>query len=280
MSRGPSIIPDFERPIEPLSTPGTISPVALESDIRSVDELPARLAGEYGAHLSIMDQRLDDAPGPRASRAQSSPPATSRWCSATTRTYPFRVEPYFKAWVPLTLAPGSFLRRRPGPAADARLQAGRGLLVRAARAIPKAIGPQHFDIRIARSDAEARKLSGAGPRWVAIGWRRTAGRGGSAALTPSTQSPEPPRLTITRRQDPVREPLHARRQAMAVRGDTRPGFQVGHDGLELHQAYPRRERAAARTELPYGKIIALNEHAATLHYQHFAREVARMTVRC
>ena len=30
------------------------------------------------------------------------------------QTYPFRVEPYFKAWVPLTQAPGSFLRLVPG----------------------------------------------------------------------------------------------------------------------------------------------------------------------
>ncbi len=41
---------------------------------------------------------------------------------------------------------------------------------------PEGYWTQYFDIRIARSDAEARKLSGSGPRWVAIGVGRRAQR--------------------------------------------------------------------------------------------------------
>ena len=84
------------------------------------------------------------------------------------QTYPFRVEPYFKAWVPLTQAPGSFLRLVPGQ---------RPMLVykqvedywHEPPSDPEGYWTQHFDIRVARSDAEARKLSGSGARWVAIG---------------------------------------------------------------------------------------------------------------
>ena len=63
--------------------------------------------------------------------------------------------------------------------------------------------------------------------------------------------------------------MHARR---AAHGRARPqsrgrGVRPGVSELELQQVYcgaaEQRE-----SELPYGNIVALNEHAATLHYQH------------
>src|SRR5262245_9697059 len=196
------------------------------------------------------------------------------------QAYPFRVEPYFKAWVPLTHAPGSFLRLVPGQ---------RPMLVykqvedywHEPPSDPEGYWTQHFDIRIARSDAEARKLSGAGPRWVAIGSAaKRAYRSGSAATHPAVNDAQVlSQLDYTRAVKTAYELLCMRgAQAMAVRGHlaVAAAFKSGTTELELHQAYLAAS-GQRETELPYGNIIALNEHAATLHYQHMRPQAPPVT---
>jgi Xaa-Pro dipeptidase len=58
-------------------------------------------------------------------------------------------------------------------------------------------------------------------------------------------------------------------QAMAVRGHlaVAAGLNAGGCEGERHNAYLAASRQR-EMELPYGNIIGLNEHAATLHYQH------------
>ncbi len=67
-------------------------------------------------------------------------------------------------------------------------------------------------------------------------------------------------------------------QAMAVRGHVAvaAAFKAGTTELELHQAYLAAS-GQRETELPYGNIIGLNEHAATLHYQHMRAEAPAVT---
>jgi hypothetical protein len=79
--------------------------------------------------------------------------------------------------VPLTQAAGSFLRLVPGQ---------RPMLVYKQLedywyeppSDPSGYWTSHFDIRVVRSEEDARKLSGVGPRWVAIG----EGAGAAARL--------------------------------------------------------------------------------------------------
>jgi len=151
-----------------LSSTLTISPTTADAPFASRQELEARLASEYGAHLAILDQRLDDALRATGFDGAVIFAGDERTVFRDDQTYPFRVEPYFKAWLPLTQAPGSFLRLVPGQ---------RPMLVykqvddywHEPPSDPQGYWTQHFDIRVARSDAEARKLSGSGARWVAIG---------------------------------------------------------------------------------------------------------------
>jgi Xaa-Pro dipeptidase len=272
--RGPSIIPDFERPIERLSTSGTISPVARDSDIRSLEELPARLAGEYGAHLAIMEQRLSDALATQGFDGAVIFAGDEKIVFRDDRTYPFQVEPYFKAWVPLTQAPGSFLRVAPGQ---------RPMLVYKQvddywyepPSDPEGYWTSYFDIRVVRTDGEARKLSGTGPRWVAIG------------ETADATKPRPPSVNdrrVLRHLDYFRaiktryEILCMRgAQTMAVRGHVAVAsqFRVGVSELELCQTYCGAAQQR-ETELPYAPIIGINEHAATLHYQHLRAKAPGM----
>ncbi len=254
-----------------MSNARTIGPAALDSDFRSPEELSARLESEYGAHLAIMDQRLDDALRAAGFDGAIIFAGDEKIVFRDDQPYPFRTEPYFKAWVPLTNTPGSFLRLVPGQ---------RPMLVykqledywHEPPSDPAGYWASHFDIRVVRSEAEAQKLSGAGPRWVAIG--ETAGtlaQVGTAASQPMVNDPKfLSHLDFFRAAKTHYEILCMRgAQLMAVRGHkaVAAAFGAGVSEFELQQVYcgatEQRE-----TELPYGNIIALNEHAATLHYQH------------
>ncbi len=48
-------------------------------------------------------------------------------------------------------------------------------------------------------------------------------------------------------------------------------FQAGGSEFEIHLAYLLASKQV-ESDLPYGNIVALNEHAATLHYQHYQQE--------
>jgi Xaa-Pro dipeptidase len=263
-----------------LSSTVTVSPSTPDAPFASREELELKLASEYGAHLAILDQRLDEAL--RASGFEGAVvfAGDEQPVFRDDQTYAFRVEPYFKAWVPLTHAPGSFLRLVPGQ---------RPMLVykqvedywHEPPSDPEGYWTQHFDIRIARSDAEARKLSGSGPRWVAIGSAaKRAGRSGNAETQPAVNDARfLAHLDYTRAIKTSYELLCMRgAQAVAVRGHVAvaAAFKPQATELELHQAYLAAS-GQRETELPYGNIIALNEHAATLHYQRLRAEPPPVT---
>jgi Xaa-Pro dipeptidase len=253
----------------------TISPSSPDLPFASNTELEARLASEYGAHLSILDQRLDEALRATGFDGAVIYAGDERVVFRDDQTYPFRVEPYFKAWVPLTQAPGSFLRLVPGQ---------RPMLVykqvedywHEPPSDPAGYWTQHFDIRIAKTDAEARKLSGSGARWVAIGSAaERAARSTGAATQPAINDPRfLNHLDFSRAVKTTYEILCMRgAQARAVRGHVAvaAAFKGGATELDLHNTYLAAS-GQRETELPYGNIIALNEHAATLHYQRLRSE--------
>jgi Xaa-Pro dipeptidase len=279
-ARGPSIIPDFEpTKNRALSTVRPTGPVALDNDVRSAEELGARLADEYAAHLGIMERRLDEAL--RAAGFDGAvifagePSVVFR----DDQTQPFSAEPYFKAWLPLTDAAGSFLRLVPGQ---------RPMLVykqvddywHEPPEDPTGYWAQYFDIRIVRSDADAKKLSGSGPRWVAVGDPAAIPQGGSASTQPAqNESNFLNYLDFYRALKTHYELLCMRgAQAIAVRGHLAVAATVGNgvSELELQHTYCRATEQR-EAQLPYPNIIALNEHAATLHYQHLRSRAPSVT---
>lgn len=65
--------------------------------------------------------------------------------------------------------------------------------------------------------------------------------------------------------------LANRRAAMGHRA-ARDAFQAGEPEFAIHMAYLAAS-SQEESDLPYGNIIALNEHAAVLHYQHRQRQL-------
>jgi len=263
-----------------LSNTRITGPATQDSDFRSPEELAARLESEYGAHLAIMDQRLEEALGAAGFDGAIIFAGDEKTVFRDDQPYPFRVEPYFKAWVPLTSNPGSFLRLVPGQ---------RPMLVykqledywHEPPSDPTDHWTTHFDIRVVRSEAEAVKLSGAGPRWVAVG--ETAGTRaqlGTAASQPMVNDPTfLNHLDFFRAAKTHYEILCMRgAQLVAVNGHkaVAAAFGSGVSEFDLQQIYLSASEQREQ-DLPYGNIIALNEHAATLHYQHLRTSAPSVT---
>ncbi len=241
---------------------------ALDSDLRAGDDLLAKLAGEYAAHLAIMDRRLEEALAAGGFDGAVVFAGDENLVFRDDQTYPFSAEPYFKAWAPLVDAPGSFLRLVPGQ---------RPMLVfkqmddywHEPPDDPSGYWTSSFDIRVVRSDAEARKLSGSGPRWVAVGDPASIPQAGSPSTQPAVNDAKfLSHLDFHRARKTSYELICMRAaQAIAVRGHmaVASAFGNGVSELELHHIYCRATEQRD-TELPYPNIVALNEHAATLHY--------------
>lgn len=181
--------------------------------------------------------------------------------------YPFRVNPLFKAWVPLTDVPESFIIYVPGK---------RPTLVyfqpedywHLPPADPSGEWTTSFDIKIVRNRDDAAQFMPKG-RVVFLGEMQARfGEWGFAATNPDT----------------VLNPLHYARawktdyeiecmeQAtrMGVRGHraAAAAFARGAAELDIHLAYCSACRCI-ENDLPYTNIVALNQHAAVLHYTHY-----------
>ncbi len=246
-----------------------IGPASLDSEIRSADELAGRLAGEYSAHLAIMDRRLEEALQAGGFDGAVIFAGEEHIVFRDDQPYPFAVEPYFKAWLPLTEAPGSFLRLVPGQ---------RPMLVykqlddywHEPPDDPSGYWTASFDIRVVRSEAEARKLSGSGPRWVAVGDPAAIPQAGSPSTQPAVNDAKFLNHLDFHRALKTRYEVLCMRgaQAITARGHmaVASAFESGVSELELHHIYCRATQQR-ETQLPYPNIVAINEHAATLHYQ-------------
>jgi Xaa-Pro dipeptidase len=118
-----------------------------------------------------------------------------------------------------------------------------------------------------RNEEDARKLSSVGPRWVAIG----EGAGGTASAPAKVNDAKfLTHLDYFRATKTRYEILCMRAaQLMAVRGHqaVAAAFRPGVSEFELHQIYCGAAQQREK-DLPYPSIVALNEHASTLHYQH------------
>lgn len=224
----------------------------------------------YVRHLSAWDERLAGAL--TAARLDSvivfSGAEKTRF--RDDLTYPYAVEPYFNAWVPVTDQPGSALRLTPG---ERPLLIGlneEGFWHEPPRN-PAAYWVEHFDIRQAASPAAVMKeLGSVGSRVAAIG------EPGEHTASFSSLNDE----TLLDHLDyfrayktPYEIRCIERANEIAAVGHLAAQRALG-DGVsefDLHHAYCT---ASGQTEadLPYPNIVALNEHASILHYQNLRRE--------
>lgn len=181
------------------------------------------------------------------------------------QTYPFRASPWFSWLVPPPLAPGSLLYLAPGDRPRLWFVAPQDYW-HSPPAPPEGPWTGLFELQVFPSAAavvsQAEQLTGR-LAWI-----------GEAAAPLAGWEANPPALLACLEQARCRKStyeLACMREATAigVAGHlaAEQRFRMGAAEFDIHLAFLAAVRQT-EPSLPYPPIIALNEHAATLHYQH------------
>lgn len=219
----------------------------------------------YRDHLAILTARADHALAKTGFDHLLVAAGIEKLAFLDDLPYPFRPNPHFKAWLPLTRHPHSWIAYTPGQ---------RPLLAyyqpddywHLPPSAPAGEWVEHFDIRVIRDPAEAAQhLPGSGRRAIL---------GEIDAALPGFEPNNPPALLACLHyqrgnKTPYELALMRRAQRKAVRGHraARDAFLAGASEAGIHAAYLQAS-GHGDVDLPYNSIVCLNEHGATLHYQY------------
>lgn len=225
------------------------------------------LAILYRQHLGTMQARADKALQRGGFDHLVVPSGSLHYQVFDDRDYPYAVNPWFKAWLPLTRNPGSWLIHTPGQ---------RPKLVylqpfdywHVVPEAPSGHWVEHFDVVVIRKPGEASKhLPKAAARCAILGEPQSA-LGDYGAWKPNNPRPVLDYLDYHRAYKSEYEISMMRaataRGVRAHRAAER-AFRAGASEFGIHLAYCQAAGQDAN-DLPYGNIVALNEHGAVLHY--------------
>ena len=222
----------------------------------------------YADHLATLQARCDAALDKAGFDHLAIASGVEKYAFLDDRPYPFKVNPQFKAWLPLIHVPNSWVFYTPGkkPVLAYHQPQDYWHLPPAA---PEGFWVEHFDIHVIRERREAAALLPKGR--VAVIAEADAAVDG---LVPNNPKQVLDYLHYYRGFKTEYELDCMRRaQRRAVKGHraARDAFGNGGSELEIHRAY-LAATGHGDLDLPYGNIVGLNEHAAVLHYQYQSAE--------
>ncbi len=185
--------------------------------------------------------------------------------------YPFKPNPHFVGWLPLTTTPYCYLIYSPGETPVLVYYQEKDYW-HLPPANPDGFWADHFDIRVVHEVEDiARHLPQERDDCILLGEiEDDAHAFGIERINPASA------LNILHFDRGVKTAyeIECMRAASrrAVKGHRRAAksFQTGKSEFDIHLDYCRAV-GQADLELPYGNIIALNENGAVLHYQHQSR---------
>jgi Xaa-Pro dipeptidase len=223
----------------------------------------------YGEHLATLVRRATTALGVAGFDAlvihSGLPPVQF----LDDQDYPFKVNPHFKAWVPILDNPGCFLVFKPGsPVKLLFYQANDYWHLPAAW--PTAAWTKAIDLQPLSSPKHAAAAWEHAGRVAFIGAPEAFGDADPKSVNPTEL------LTRLHYDRAVKTPYELeclrRATALGVRGH-RAAVAAFREGACEYIAHTRYLEACMQREeeLPYNNIIAYNEHTAVLHYQHLDR---------
>ena len=184
--------------------------------------------------------------------------------------YPYKVNPHFKAWVPILDNPRSVLVYAPGRTLKVLFHQPDDYWHQAAR-VPQAGWTRSVDL-IPTPDPET-----AVDCWRDLGRVAFIGAQGSCGFPEGASVNDPDLLARLHYDRAVKTAYELecmrRASALAARGHT-AALAAFRSGASEYQAHMRYLEACVlrEEELPYNNIIAYNTHAAVLHYQHLERQ--------
>ena len=223
----------------------------------------------YAKHLDMLQSRADTALARGGFDHLVVPSGTLHYQVFDDRDYPYAVNPQFKAWLPLSRNPGSWLVYTPGvkPKVIYLQPFDYWHVVPEA---PSGDWVEHFDIVIIRKPDEALQHLPKNVAHCAILGEPQSALGAFVPNNPKAV------VDYLEYQRAFKTPYEVRmmRQAtrMGVRGHraAEAAFRAGKSEFDIHLAYCAAARQDAG-ELPYNNIVALNQHGAVLHYTELGR---------
>lgn len=227
----------------------------------------------YADHLRTLQGRADAALERGGFDQLVIPSGTLHYQAFDDRDYPYAVNPNFKHWLPLTNAPGSWLVHAPGERPKLVYLQPRDYW-HVVPADPSGYWVEHFDITIVRTADEALKhLPGLAARTAVIGEAQSA----LGHVVPNNPDAVLAYLDFHRAfKTPYEVEMmrEATRRGVRAHRAAERAFRMGASEFGIHLAYCQAAGQDA-LELPYGNIVALNEHGAVLHYMDRDRKPAR-----
>jgi Xaa-Pro dipeptidase len=224
----------------------------------------------YTTHLQVLRERADAALARGGFDHLVVPSGTQHYQVFDDRDYPYAANPQFKAWLPLTRNPGSWVVYTPGNRPKLVYLQPRDYWHVVPQA-PAGYWTDHFEIAVIRQPDEALPHLPKNAERCAILGEANSALGKYQAYTPNNPRAVIDYLEYHRAfKTPYEVELMRRATRKGVRAHraAERAFRAGASELGIHLAYCQ---AAGQdpTQLPYANIIALNEHAAVLHYTDF-----------
>lgn len=218
----------------------------------------------YRQHIDIVRSRADTALARAGFDHLVVPSGTLHYQVFDDRDYPFATNPQFKAWLPLTRNPGSWLVHTPGSRPKLVYLQPRDYWHVVPEA-PSGDWTAHFDVVVIREPDEAlRHLPPDPSRCAILGEPQSA----LGAYVPNNPAAAIQYLEYHRAyKTPYEIAMMRTASARGVRGHraAERAFRAGASEFGIHLAYCQAAGQDSDT-LPYGNIVALDEHAAVLHY--------------
>ena len=223
------------------------------------------LPGLYRDHVQSMQQRAEAALAAAGREHLLVAAGVEKYRFLDDMPYPFLANAHFLAWVPLDRHPHSWIAFTPGQ---------RPLLAyyqpddywHLPPSDPSGYWTSQFDIKVIREPGEAAALLPPAGASAILG-EADAALPGYAPDNPQAvldllhwhrACKTPYELALMR---------HSQRRAVPGHRAAEAAFRAGASELDIHRAY-LQSTGHSDIDLPYGNIVALNAHGATLHYQY------------
>jgi Xaa-Pro dipeptidase len=228
----------------------------------------------YCAHLQVQRERMDRALAECGYDSVAIYAGEPHLQFLDDQPYPFKANPHFKLWLPLTNAPGSWLIYR--PTGELRLLFLQPLdFWHKPPTMPDEFWTQHVATTVLRDSSEAQLHLRELPRCAFIGeWNPRFDEYGFAGRNPEDLLARLHFWRATKTSYEIECMRRASQRGAKAHRAAELAFRDGASEYAIHLAYLEACEHVDE-ELPYPSIVALNENAAVLHYQHRDRRPPR-----
>ena len=235
------------------------------------DKNPA-LGALYGSHLQTIASRHDHALEQAGASHAVIYSGNPKLAFLDDYHYPFKANPHFISWAPLTALPFSYIVYTPGETPMLIYYQPHDYW-HVVPGEPDGYWSSHFDIRVVHSTDEiAAHLPGDREKCIAIGeFDDAAAAFGIDRINPTTAINILHFARGAKTEYELAVMRLAADRAAAGHVAAEAAFRQGMSEFNIHRAYCK---AVSHTEpeLPYGNIVALNNHGAVLHYTDLDRD--------